>query len=55
LEAVRELNKLLQAQADAMIEGRPKLEHLEVAIVVARERKEQAMLACALHTQSHGC
>jgi hypothetical protein len=55
LDAVRTLNELLHAQAESLIAGRGNLERFDLAITVARDRRNQAKLAYAAHVQAHGC
>lgn len=55
LNAVHDLNELLEAQAMALVEGQPKLERFDLALTVARERRDRTKLAWASHVQAHGC
>jgi hypothetical protein len=55
LDAIRTLNDLVQAQAEALIDGKEKLDRFDLALTIARERRNQAKLAYAAHIQAHGC
>jgi hypothetical protein len=55
IDAIRNLNKLVEAQAESLIAGKGKLDRFDMAITVARERREQAMLAYRAHLESHRC
>jgi hypothetical protein len=55
LEAVRNLTKLLEAQAQAVVNGEEGLERFELALNVAREQRRQTIHAFSSHVRKHGC
>jgi hypothetical protein len=54
LEAARDIVRLQNAESKAVAEG-TSLERFELAVNIARERKDAAKLAYMLRVQSHGC
>ena len=55
LQAVRDLGELLNAQARELVERGKTLDRFELALAVARKRRDETKLALALHTEMHGC
>lgn len=57
LNAVHEVNELLDAQARALVKGDAEVERLEIelALMEARERRDRTKLAWAAHVEGHGC
>jgi hypothetical protein len=55
IEAVREIMQLEDAEISAVINGGVGLERFDLALRVAREKRDRAKLAFTLHLQQHGC
>jgi hypothetical protein len=55
METVRDLIGLQVAEAQALIEGRPEPEKLELTFATLREKRDNAKMAYVLHVNGHGC
>jgi hypothetical protein len=54
LEATRELVALHYAEAEALIRG-VSFDRFDLALKLARDKKDEIKLAYILHAQKHGC
>jgi hypothetical protein len=55
LLATRRLQELHDLEISALVEGKPGLDRIEMALKLARGRRDQARKAYLLHIAMHGC
>jgi hypothetical protein len=58
-DAIVQTNRTLQELHDreirALVEGKTGLDRIDIALKLARQRRDDAKLEYLRHTQSHGC